>query len=89
MQAMEVDIFYIWRRLLLIVITIYTVLRLGQTAVRWRGYLYAGTRTAEVMRHYLFVQVLRVKVQRFAGELVQIVVLTVLLLAITWAHRYV
>ncbi len=89
MQDMELDIFYVWRRLLVIVCTIYTVLRLGQTAVRWRGYLYAGTRTADVMRHYLFVQVLRLKVQRFALELAQILILTGLLLAVMWAHRYV
>ena len=86
---MGLDLFYFWRWLLVVVCTIYWLVCLGQSLWRWYEYLWAQTRSAALMRRYLVVQFLRVRVHRFTLELVQIVVLLALFAGITWAHRYV
>jgi hypothetical protein len=86
---MHLDPFYFWRWLLCVVCTIYWAVQLGQSLWGWYKYLWAGSRPTDLMRRYLFVQVLRLKVHRFTLELLQIAVLLVLFFAVTWAHRYV
>jgi hypothetical protein len=85
----DVDLFQLWRYLLMIFCTVYTIVRTGESFWRWYLYLWSGDRSTTVMRHYLWVQVLRLRVHRFTLELVQIVALSALFLAISWAHRYV
>lgn len=89
MRQMSFDLFYFWRWLLVVICTVYTIVRLGQSIWRWHQFLWAERRSSLMMRHYLFVHALRLRVHRFTLELVQIVVLLVLLGAISWAHRFV
>ena len=89
MRTMTFDLFYSWRYLLVVVCTIYWIVRLGQSLWGWYAYLWAGGRSTELTRRYLFVHFLRMRVHRFTLELAQIVVLSVLFAVVTWAHRYV
>lgn len=86
---MDFDLFYFWRWLLVLVCTIYWLCCLGQTLWGWYEYLWAGTREAAMMRRYVFVQILRIRVHRFTLELAQIVVLLALFAAVMLAHRVV
>ncbi len=86
---MGIELFHLWRFVLIVVCTIYTAIRLTQTAWRWQEILWAGTRTSGLMRHYLFVHLLRLRVHRFTLEMIQIAALLVALLALSWAHRFV
>jgi hypothetical protein len=89
MPLMKVDVFYFWRWLLMVVCTIYWIVRLGQSLWGWYEYLWADYRPAALMRKYVAVQALRIRVHRFTLELIQIAALLVLFVAITYAHRYV
>ena len=86
---MDADLFYLFRRLLVVVCSIYTVVRLGQTAVRWHNVLWSGGRKTTVLRHYMMVQLLRVRVRRFTVDLLQIAALVVALAAMIYLHRLV
>ncbi len=86
---MDFDLFYFWRWILVIVCTIYWAVRLGQSLWGWYLYLWADYRPAALMRKYLVIQALRIRVHRFTLELIQIVALLVLFGAVTYAHRYV
>ena len=89
MRGVDVDPFYAWRWLLMVVCAVYAAARTGQSFWRWHAYLWSGDRSAILMRQYLFVQLLRLRVHRFTLELAQIAALLVLLALISWAHRYV
>ncbi len=89
MSTTNIDLFYFWRWILCVVCTIYWLVRLGQSFWNWYHYLWADARSALLMRKYLVVQVLRLRVHRFTLEALQIVALVALFFAITWAHRYV
>jgi len=89
MHAVDLDLFYSWRWLLMVVCTVYAVGRTGQSFWRWYAYLWSGDRSTLLMRQYLFVQLLRLRVHRYTLELAQIAVLLVLLAVISWAHRFV
>jgi len=86
---MSIDLFYFWRWLLCVICTIYWAVQLGQSLWRWYQYLWADYRPAALMRKYIVVQFLRIRLHRFTLELVQIAVLVLSFLAVTWAHRYV
>jgi hypothetical protein len=89
MRTMTFDLFYFWRWILVVVCTIYAAARLGQTAWHWYVYLWAESRSSVMMRRYVFVHALRVRMRRLTFELVQIVALVVLFALATWAHRLV
>lgn len=84
---MKFDLFYFWRWILVLVCTVYWGLCLAQTMWGWYQYLWSDDRSAAMMRRYVFVQFMRMRVHRFSRELVQITVLLVLFVAITLAHR--
>ena len=86
---MEMDFFYLFRRLLVVVCTVYAAVRLGQTAIRWHGVLWSGGRKTTVLRHYMMVQLLRVRLRRFTVDLLQIAALAGALAALIYLHRLV
>jgi hypothetical protein len=85
---MNLDPFYFWRWLLVVVCTIYWALCMGRSLWGWYEYLWSEGRSTELMRHYAFVKFLRIRVHRFTIELAQIMALLVMFTVITWAHRY-
>jgi hypothetical protein len=81
------DLFAFYRWALAIVCSVYTVIRLGQTAQSWLAFLWEPTPYHRTLRHYATVQLLRVRVRRFATELLEIVALTLVLAGLLWLHR--
>jgi len=83
------DLFVLYRKLLFVFCTIYTVTRLSQAAVRWARYLAFPDRSRRMLRSYLFVQVLRTRWRRFWVEYIRIAALLGIISFIVWLHRFV
>ncbi len=82
----DVDLFVLYRWLLAIVCTVYTVVRTGQSLWRWVDFFGSSRRTA-VLGHYTGVLLLQVRVRRFAWDLCQIAVLVAVLGYVVHLHR--
>jgi len=81
------DLFFFFRRFLMIACAVYAIVRLSQSMWRWWRYLFAPRRSAALARHYLLLQVLRIRVRRFATELAQIAALAAVLVLVIWLHH--
>jgi len=79
-------IFDLYRRLLMLVCTVYAAVRLGQSLWRWSGRLSGPSRGSRLLRGYAGAMMLSIRVRRFALEILQIVALLVLLGLLIWAH---
>lgn len=80
----EIDLFAFYRRLLLILVSTYGVIRLIQFIWRWRaGGLRAG-RHETMVRHWVELSVLQVRIKRFTLDVLQIVVLAAILAYVVW-----
>lgn len=84
----DLDLFALYRWLLAIVCTVYAAVRLWQTIYGWWVYLWSPQPGFGTLRRYLFVQALRVRARRFAGPLLEIVVLSAVLIGLLWLHRH-
>lgn len=83
----DIDIFDLYQWLLAIVCTVYAVLVSARTLTGWVLW-FAGDSRQRVMGRYAGVLLLRTRLSRFSGELIWIGVLSLLFLALLWAHRY-
>lgn len=83
----DLDLFALYRWLLLIVCTVYTVIRLGQTLRHWIEFLWAPEYGRRTLRRYTAVALLRVRLGRFAWPLVQIAGLTAALGVLMILHQ--
>jgi hypothetical protein len=83
----DLDLFALYRWLLAIVCTVYTFVRLGQTAQGWIEYLWSAHPRSGTLRRYALVQLLRIRVTRFTFDLLQIAVLLAAFGALLWLHR--
>ena len=81
----DIDIFDFCRYLLSLVVTIYVMIYTARTI--W-GHLvwFRSSRRFSVMGHYAVVLLLRARLRRFGGELLQIGMMLVLLGAIVGLH---
>jgi len=66
------DLFDFWRWFLAIACTVYATVLTVRWAWSWLVYLAGADRSIVLLRHYLIVQALRLRVRRFGGELAQI-----------------
>jgi hypothetical protein len=82
----DFDLFELFRWLLAIVCTVYTVVVTWRSLLGWLAYFQSSRETA-VLGRYTLVLLLRTRFRRFAWELVQIIGLTVALLLLLYAHR--
>ena len=82
-------VFDLYRRALVVVLTIYGVVRLGQAAGRWSVRLGGPSRHSRLARTYLAAMLLSVRIRRFWAELLQIAVLLAILGAVIYAHTFV
>ncbi len=89
MLLAELDLFFFWRRVLVIACTIYALVRLIQAAWTWYVRLRGGERYMAIARQYLLIQLLRVSPRRFAWELLDLAVLTLVALALIYLHQHV
>ncbi len=80
------DLFDFYRQVLLIVAGTYTVLQTTNFVLRWRMATTAAGRTEALARRYLVVQLLRVRLRRFAFDFLQLAVLIGVLAYLLWLH---
>jgi hypothetical protein len=81
----EFDLFAIFRWTLATMCTVYVVVVTINSLVSWLRY-FATTRYTAVMGRYTYVLLLRIRIRRFASDLIQIVFLVVVFAAIVYAH---
>jgi len=86
MVVADLDLFEMYRWLLALVCTVYTVVVTVRSVVNWLAYFRESRRTA-VLGRYTLVLLLRMRLRRFAGELLQIAALVVVLVVLIYAHR--
>ncbi len=85
----DFDLFFIYRKLLVIFCTVYTAIRITQSLWRWLEYFYTPEKTRKLMRGYLAVQLLRVRWVKFWREYLQIVLLCGIILLLIHLHKYI
>jgi hypothetical protein len=83
----DAQIFATFRWLLAIICTIYTLIVTWQTLRSWLLYFGSG-RQPQILGRYTLALLLRIRLRRFAWELAQIAVLTLLLLVLVRAHAW-
>lgn len=81
------DLFETFRWLLAIVCSIYAAVCIWRSLIGWLTY-FASSRQTAILGRYTLVLLLRVRARRFAAEVLQIVVLTVILLLLLSLHRH-
>lgn len=62
------DLFDFWRWFLAIACTVYTIIFTARWAWGWVVYLSARDRSITLLRHYVIVQALRLRLRRFQHE---------------------
>ena len=80
----EIDLFAFYRRLLLVLVSTYGVIRLIQFIWRWRAGGLGARRHEAMVRHWVELSVLRLRFRRFAFDVLQIVVLATILAYVVW-----
>ena len=85
----DLDLFFLWRRILVIACTLYAIVRLAQAARTWYVRLSGRQRHMAIARQYLLIQLLRVSPKRFGWQLLELGVLAVTLLGLIYAHGFV
>ncbi len=80
------DFFPIFRWLLFVFVTIYFCITTIQAVVHWYGMLSRRDRYTGMLRRYLLVQTLRVKLVRFWGDALVCLMLGVVFVLLWYAH---
>jgi hypothetical protein len=80
------DFFHLFRFMLAIFATAYTLIGIGQFAWQWRRDSAAAGRGEALMRRYLIVQFLRIKTRRFLWDLLEIAALLAVLFYLVGRH---
>ncbi|MCP4589768.1 MAG: hypothetical protein GY842_03405 [bacterium] len=83
---LDFDLFGLYRRVLLIVVGTYSFIRLIHGIWRWRMGTQRSQRKQVLLRRWVELSVLRVRMRRFTFDILQIVLLMVLLGAIGWVQ---
>lgn len=83
----QFDLFFVFRRLLVVFCTVYAAVRIGQTWLRWLAYLYRPERPAELLRRYVSLHLLRVRWHRFWPDYVHIGALGGFLILLIYLHH--
>jgi len=83
----EFDLFFAFRYALGLVCGVYATVRLVTSVWRWHLYLSPARRSTNLMRQYVILHLLRLRVHRFTLELAQIVGLAALFCVLVYLHR--
>lgn len=86
MSILDRDLFELWRLLLGVLCGTYAAVVTARSLWGWVVYLSVPGRHTTVMRNYVLVSLLRLRPGRFAGELLQISGLCVILLLLLRFH---
>lgn len=79
-------LFDLYRRLLVIVCTVYALVRAVQGINNLIGQLQGADARARLMRHYVMGLLASIRLRRFGWELLQIVVLAGVLIGLIYLH---
>src|SRR5262245_8073462 len=82
----QLDLFEFFRFILTIACFIYAAVVTIQSVWNWMLYLSGTQRATTLLRRYLIIQLLRLRLRPFAGELVQIAVWTAVLVFLIRMH---
>lgn len=82
----DFDLFAVYRRLLLILVGTYTVIRLVLTIWRWRGATATADLPEALLRRWVESSLLRVRARRFKFDGLQLALLTGILAFVFWLH---
>lgn len=82
------DLFVLYRRLLVLVIATYTIVRMIAGMRGFISWLAGPEKHQRLARNYLAVQLLRIRWQSFGSELVQIIGLLMVLGVLLYCHRF-
>ncbi|MCP4246998.1 MAG: hypothetical protein GY778_08100 [bacterium] len=80
------DVFDLYRHLLALVVGTYVVVRAVNFIWRWQLATGSAHRLEGLLRRYLVVSVLRLRIRRFVFELGQVLLLTGVLVYLVWLH---
>ena len=83
------DLFYFWRRLLVVVVGIYCLITTVDRTIGYWRLLHGQERHWGYARKYLLIQLLRVGWRDVGWELTQIAFASAVLVTLIWAHRFV
>lgn len=83
----EIDPFGIFRTTLFVALVVYTLVTMGATAWYTIALLAGRDPRKRLLRVYVSYQLLSFRARPLAGELVQLVLWTGVLVAIWWLHR--
>ena len=84
----EIDVFYIFRNLVFVFVTVYTVVAMAASIRRTWTFLSGEDPAKRLARRYLAYQLVSVRFRPFAGELLQIGAWGVALVVIYWMHTW-
>lgn len=86
----DLDLFEVWRRILGITCTVYALVVLSQSLLRWVRYAQDdGDRVGRLARRYVLARILGVRLRRFWPDLLHIAGLLLILAGLLYAHRWV
>lgn len=88
-QFGQSDLFFVYRKLLIIICSVYTTVMFAQALGRWINFLFQSGRSRQMFRDYLVLHLLRIRVHRFVGDYVQIAALVAVLVIVVWLHEVV
>jgi hypothetical protein len=84
----ELDLFYLFRYALVLICTVYAALQIASSLWGWHRYLTPSRRETAVLRQYVILQLLRLRVRRFIPDVIQIVLLLGVLGYLVRLHHY-
>jgi len=82
------ELFALYRWLLCIVCTVYAVLQIARTTWSWIEFLWEPEYGRRTLRHYVVLQLVRIRFRRFVLSLAEIGVLSAALLYLMWLHQH-
>jgi len=86
LNPLEYDLFDFWRWFLAVVCTAYAIVVTARGLWDWHVWLSPRRRETALLRQYVIVMLLRVRVQRFLGEIARIGWWAAVLAGLVFAH---
>ena len=78
-SLIALTLFHVYRRFVVAAVLVYTVTKIIDFVWRWRLVTSAGPKSKRLLYRYVEVQLLRARLSRFGGDIVQIGVLAAIL----------
>lgn len=83
---MDIDLFSLWRWMLFVVVSVYSIIVIAQSAWGWYVYLSPSDPYMSILRRYVLVHSLRVRIRAFGADLGICALLLVVMGLIGWLH---